>query len=81
MNHSSLYVITRYDQLSIIMEECPRAVELLTEYGLHCASCFASGFDTLEIGAQMHNMTEDEMIEMINEINTQLEKEWREKIK
>lgn len=75
------YVITRYDPLSIILQECPRAGDLLAEYGLQCVNCFANEYDTLETGAQMHDMTEDEMITMIDEINTQLEKEWREKNK
>ena len=37
---SSPYVLTRFDPLSIIMQESPRAVELLSEYGIHCVSCF-----------------------------------------
>lgn len=78
MNQSSPYVITRYDPLGVIMQECPRAIELLSEYGLHCAGCFMNDVDTLEKGADMHNMTEEEMLAMIDEINTQLEKEWRE---
>lgn len=79
MTHAP-YVITRYDQFSVILDECPRAGELLAEYGLHCANCFMMGYDTLENGAQMHDMSEEDMLEMIDEINTQLEKEWREKI-
>jgi hypothetical protein len=75
------YVISKYDPLTVISEECPRAAELLAEYGLHCANCFANGFETLEVGAQMHNMTDEETMEMIDEINTQLEKEWREENK
>lgn len=75
------YVITRFDALSIILEECPRAAELLAEYGLHCVNCFANQYDSLETGASMHNMTEEEMQAMIDEINTQLEKEWREENK
>ncbi len=73
----SPYVITRFDPVSIIGQECPRAAELLAEYGLHCANCYANENDTLETGAEMHNMTEEEMLEMIDEINTQLEKEWK----
>ncbi len=72
------YVITKFDALSIILEESPRAAELLAEYGLHCVNCFANQYDSLETGASMHNMTEVEMQDMIDEINTQLEKEWRE---
>ena len=79
MNDSAPYVITRFDALSIILEESPRAAELLAEYGLHCVNCFANQYDSLETGASMHNMTEVEMQSMIDEINTQLEKEWRER--
>jgi hypothetical protein len=77
----SPYVITRYDPLSIILQECPRAGDLLAEYGLQCVNCFANEYDTLETGAQMHDMNEDEMMAMIDDINTQLEKEWREENK
>ena len=80
-NDQSPYVITRYDALRIVLEECPRAAELLGEYGLHCVNCFANEYDSLETGAQMHNMTEEEMTSMIDEINTQLEKEWRKEHK
>lgn len=70
-----VYVITKYDLLGTLMQECPRAAELLAEYGLHCVSCFASEYDTLEMGAQVHGMRDEEMNEMIAEINEQLEKE------
>ncbi len=75
---SAPYVITRYDSFSVIMQECPRAIELLAEYGLHCANCFFNEYDSIEIGVARHGMTEAEMLEMLDEINEQLEKEWRE---
>ncbi len=71
------YAITRYDSFQVILDECPRASELLAEYGLNCANCFMNGMDTVENGVEMHGMSEEEMIEMLNEINGQLEKEWR----
>lgn len=74
---SEPYVVTKYDLLGMLMQECPRAAELLAEYGLHCVSCYMNDFDTLETGAQIHGMTDEEMDEMINEINLQLEKEAR----
>lgn len=75
------YVLTRYDSFRIILDECPRAGELLAEYGLHCANCFMNEYDTIEAGAQMHDMSEEDMLEMLHEINTQLEKEWRKENK
>jgi hypothetical protein len=73
----SPYVLTRYDSFSVILQECPRAGELLSEYGLHCASCFLNEYDSVEIGAGRHGMDEAAMLEMLDEINGQLEKEWR----
>lgn len=75
------YVITKFDKVAVFAEECPRAAELLTDYGIHCVGCFFSEEDTLETGAKLHNMTDKELDEMIDEINGQLEKEWREKNK
>lgn len=74
----TLYILTKYDLLGTITQECPRAAELLAEYGLHCINCFANQYDTLEMGASVHGMTDEELDDMINEINTELEKEWRE---
>ncbi len=78
MDGVSPYAVTRYDSFRIILEECPRVGELLAEYGLHCANCFMNEADTIETGAQLHGMSEASMLEMIDEINTELEKEWRE---
>lgn len=75
--NTSPYVLSKFDLLGTIMEECPKAAELLAEYGLHCISCFANQFDTLEMGAQVHGMTEEDLDEMIQEINAELEQEWR----
>ncbi len=83
MNHAQQnqdvpYMLTKYALVADIMRDCPRAVEMLSEYGIHCVSCFASEIDTLEQGAFVHAMTEQELDEMVLEINNELEKEWRE---
>lgn len=70
------YVLTRYDSFSVIQFECPRAVELLAEYDLHCSSCALNEYDSIEIGVSRHGMTEEQMVEMLEEINEQLAKEW-----
>jgi len=75
------YVITKFDLLKIVVDECPRAGELLAEYGLHCVTCFANEFDTIATGAEMHSMTDDDVDTMIDEINEQLDKEWQEEQK
>ncbi|MEK7571915.1 MAG: disulfide oxidoreductase [Patescibacteria group bacterium] len=68
------YLLTKYSVLGDVAVESSRAAELLAEYGLHCANCFANGFDTLENGAKVHGMSDQEMEEMIDEINEELAK-------
>lgn len=70
------YVLTRYDSFSVIQFDCPRAVELLAEYDLHCSSCVLNEYDSIEIGVARHGMTEEQMNEMLEEINEQLAREW-----
>ena len=71
------FVLSKFDRVNIIMEESPRAAELLAEYGIHCVGCYFSEEDTLETGGELHGMSDEEIDEMIEEINGQLEKEWK----
>lgn len=73
------FVLSKATILSEVVELSPRTAELLSEYGLHCVNCFASTFDTLETGAQVHGMSNGELEQMIDEINAQLAKEEHEK--
>ncbi len=75
---SAPYVITKFDKVNILTQESPRAAELLAEYGIHCAGCYFSEDDTLQIGGQMHGLSDEEVDDMVEEINQELEKEWRE---
>lgn len=69
------YVLKKDDLISEITKNCPRAIELLTEYGLSCANCFLNSFDTVEAGSQLHGMTDAEIQTMVDEINAVLKKE------
>ena len=73
------YVIKRDSLISDITKQSPRAIELLTEYGLSCANCFLNQFDNIENGAKLHGMTEGEIDKMIKEINSVLAKEAKRK--
>lgn len=75
MSHSSTeksFQISRETVISEIVEKSPKAVELLSEYGLHCLHCFANQFDTLGNGALIHGMSDEEIDEMIAEVNKRL---------
>lgn len=68
------YVLKKDVVISTIIDDSPKAVELLAEYGLFCVSCYLNQFDTLEMGAKIHNMTDLEVEKMIDEINGELRK-------
>lgn len=67
--------ITRDTNIAELVNEHPKAVEVLTAFGLHCVGCFASAFDTIGEGAQIHGMIEEEIDEMLSEVNTVLNDE------
>ena len=83
--------INKSSNLGELIEAHPETAELLFEYGLHCGGCMAAGFDSIEEGAMLHGMTEEEIQEMIDDLNERLatkqtaennfEKELIEKIK
>lgn len=75
------YVLKKTVLLQDVAHDCPRAAELLTEYGLHCLTCYLREYDTLEMGAKVHGMTDEELDNMIDEINKQLEKELKDQNK
>lgn len=67
--------ISKSDLISEVTKKSPKAIEMLTEYGLHCANCFLNTFDTIEAGAHLHGMTDDEIQKMVEEINEELKRE------
>lgn len=61
--------ITKEANIGELAMEYPELAQVLAEdYGLHCVGCFASSFDTIEAGAQVHGMTEQEIDEMIDRL-------------
>lgn len=69
------YVLYKETILSEVMENYPKAGELLSLYDLHCANCFINSLDTLENGAKLHGMSDVEIEKMIDEINIELKKD------
>lgn len=55
--------------LGMVVQKYPQAAEVLLDYGLHCVGCFANTFDTIEMGAKVHGMSQEEMEEMLERIN------------
>jgi hybrid cluster-associated redox disulfide protein len=69
MNENKQITITKDMNLGEVVFKYPEAAEVLTDYGLSCVGCFASSFDTIEQGAKIHQLSDEEMQEMIDRIN------------
>lgn len=65
--------ITKDMNLGQVVFDYPQLAEVLLDFGLHCVGCFASSFDTIEMGAKVHGMTNEEIDEMIVRLNEVLE--------
>ena len=53
-----------------LVEQNPDLAKVLTdEYSFHCVGCMASSMETLEEGAQVHGMTDEEIDKMVKDLN------------
>ena len=58
-----------------LVEQYPELTEVLTEeYGFHCVGCMAASMETLEQGALVHGMTDDQIEKMVEDLNKRLSK-------
>ena len=61
--------ITKDMNLGEVVYKYPETAEVLLDYGLHCVGCFANSFDTIENGAKVHEMSDEEIDEMVERLN------------
>ena len=61
--------ITKEMGVSDVIEYYPDLVPLLMGYGLHCVGCSYSGLDTLEAGAKLHGMSDEDVNMMVKDCN------------
>jgi len=60
--------VSRDSNIADLVFKYPEVAEIMLAFGLHCTNCFASHFDTIEQGAKIHEMMDEEIDEMIVEI-------------
>jgi len=65
--------VTKDSNIAEIVFKYPQVADVLMAFGLHCVGCFASAFDTIEQGAAIHEMDQEEIEELIDEINKVIE--------
>jgi len=66
--------ITSKTPINQLIKEYPETVEILMEYGLQCINCHFSEFDTLEDGAKIHGLGDEDIRLIIKDVNTILKK-------
>ena len=57
--------ITRDTVIGEIVENCPQAMPVFQEIGMHCLGCPASQGETLEEAAMVHGIDVDELMTAI----------------
>ena len=55
--------------LADVLFKWPQTAQIFKDYGLHCVGCAAAGFDTIEMGAKIHQLSDEEINEMVKEVN------------
>jgi hybrid cluster-associated redox disulfide protein len=66
--------IRRDMPIAEIVTLCPEAKSVLAEYGLHCFSCAASEFETLEEGCLGHGYEAEDVDELVDDLNAMIER-------
>ena len=61
--------LTKNILMSDLVFAHPKVAEVLMDYGLHCIGCVANSFDTVEMGAKVHGMSDEEINEMMVRVN------------
>jgi hybrid cluster-associated redox disulfide protein len=59
--------------LAEVIFKYPQLAEVLLDFGLHCVGCMANSFDTIEMGAKVHGMSDQEVDEMVDRLNEVIE--------
>lgn len=60
-------------KINEIIDKYPEITPILLGYGLHCVGCNFSHHDTIEIGAKVHGLTDEDVEMMIRDANALIE--------
>ena len=58
--------ITRDMGIMEVVEQHPKAVQILAEYGMGCIGCAAAHFESIGEGAAAHGIDVDALMEALN---------------
>jgi hybrid cluster-associated redox disulfide protein len=52
-----------------VLEEYPYSADVLIKYGFHCIGCAMAQYETLEQGAEAHDLDKKQLKKLIEELN------------
>ncbi|MBI4983535.1 DUF1858 domain-containing protein, partial [Candidatus Woesearchaeota archaeon] len=61
--------ITKNTLIVDALQQCPEAMGIMFEHGLHCVGCHGGTFETIEQGCKVHGMSDTEIEEMVEKVN------------
>jgi len=65
-------MITRQTTIGELLGKHPEAIDILLDFGIECIGCHASPNESIEDGCIGHGMTNDEIDEIVDQINTEI---------
>ncbi len=61
--------VTKKTNIAKLVYEYPETVEVFMNYGLHCVGCPVSEADSLETGARIHGLSDEEIVQLVKRVN------------
>ena len=62
--------ISKNSIIAGVIDEYPEVIEILSiDYGMGCVGCMAAGGETIEQGASVHGLSEDDIDKMVTKMN------------
>ncbi len=65
--------ISKNSIIAKVIEDYPEVIEILSiDYGMGCVGCMAAGGETIEQGASVHGLSEDDIDKMVAKMNKKI---------
>lgn len=62
-------IVKKEDLIGKVIEKFPETAVVMLSHGLNCVGCSANKSETIEEGAMVHGLTNEEIQKIIKEIN------------
>ena len=60
-------MITKEMKIGEVIQKYPETVEIFFKFGLHCVSCHAAQYESVEQGAEMHGIDIEKLLKALND--------------